>query len=251
VTNVVYDGTHGFGELFTAEYVLANGALASFYGLAGGGAQPAKLAAPGGAQRLRGGLMTLGAVLGTHAHPNESSPVRRGLFVRTRLLCQTLPPPPPTLNIMPPGLDPTLTTRARFARHSSDKACSICHALMDPVGFGFERYDGVAAYRAQENGLTVDASGSLTGLEALDDDTVTPFDGPVALGALLARSPNAQACIARQLFRYARGGERAADACAIKSLQAAFTGNGLDLQRLILDVIRQPSFLARVEGGGP
>jgi hypothetical protein len=251
VGNVVYDGTHAFGELFTAEYVLANGALAAFYGLPGGGAQAGKISVPGGSQRLRGGLMTLGAVLGSAAHPNESSPVRRGLFVRTRLLCQSLPPPPPTLNIMPPGLDPTLTTRARFARHSTDKACSICHALMDPVGFGFERYDGVGAYRATENGMTVDASGSLTGLESLDDSTVTPFDGPVALGAILARSPNAQACIARQLFRYARGGERDTDACAIKGLQAAFTNNGLDLQKLLLDVIRQPSFLTRTEGGSP
>jgi hypothetical protein len=189
--------------------------------------------------------LTLGAVVGMHAHSNESSPVRRGAFVRTRLLCQTLQPPPQNLNIMPPGLDATLTTRERFAKHASEPLCKACHALIDDVGFGFERYDGVGAYRDDEGGLPIDASGIVRGLEDLNADTETKFDGPIELGHLLARSPNAQACLARQLFRFARGGETAKDACAIRKLQMAFTGSGLNLQRLLLDTVQQKSFLTR------
>jgi hypothetical protein len=39
----------------------------------------------------RAGLLTQGAILAANAHSNESSPVHRGKFVRTQLLC-TMPP---------------------------------------------------------------------------------------------------------------------------------------------------------------
>jgi hypothetical protein len=188
----------------------------------------------------------LGALLGAHAHPNESSPVRRGLFVRSRLLCQTLPPPPPSLDITPPGLDPSLTTRERFAKHSSDAACANCHRLIDPLGFGFERYDGVGGYRATEHGKAVDASGEVIGLEDMNDEKRTPFNGLQELGAIVAASPNAQACFARQLFRYARGGENGAiDACAVARLQTAFKESGFDIKRVLVEVVRGKSFLTR------
>src|SRR5205814_1105388 len=99
--------------------------------------------------------------------------------------------------------------------------------------------------RATENGLPVDAKGVVTGMESLDAAADTTFEGPVALGALLAASPNAQACLARQLFRYARGGEVAADACAVRALERDFLAGGLDLKKLVLDVVAQPSFLDR------
>jgi hypothetical protein len=244
VTGVAFSGQGTFGELFDADYVYVNDVLSQFYGLPPqGGPTLAKVAA--GVNRTRGGLLTLGAVVGMHAHSNESSPVRRGVFVRTRLLCQTLQPPPQNLNIMPPGLDATLTTRERFAKHSTEPLCKTCHALIDDVGFGFERYDGVGAYRDTEAGRPIDASGIARGVEDLDADTVTKFNGPIQLGHLLATSPNAQACVARQLFRFVRGGETTQDACAIHKLQESFVKNGLNLQRLLLDVVEQKSFLTR------
>jgi hypothetical protein len=190
--------------------------------------------------------LTLGALLGMHAHSNESSPIRRGLFVRSKLLCQTMPPPPPNVDTTPPGLDPSLTTRARFDRHSTDPACKGCHNLLDPVGYGFERYDGSGAYRAQEAGMDIDAAGEVRGLEDLTADTSVKFNGPIELGRLIAQSPNAQACMARQIFRFVRGGENGtADACAISKLQGVFRDSGFDLQRLLLEVVRGKSFLSR------
>jgi hypothetical protein len=243
VNAVTFAGAGTFGELFESDQVYVNDVLAPFYGLPPvAGPEPRRV--PAG--DARGGLLTLGAVVGMHAHSNESSPVRRGAFVRTRLLCQTLQPPPENLNIMPPGLDPSLTTRERFARHSTEPLCKTCHALIDDVGFGFERYDGVGAYRETEAGRPIDDQGKLLGLEDLDSAEVATFEGPRELGRLLAKSPNAQACLARQLFRYARGGESARDACAIRKLQTAFTASGLNLQRLLLDTVQQRSFLTRM-----
>ncbi len=247
VSHAVFEGTGKLEELFNADYVFASQPLARFYGLAGGGATAQKIPSRTTPQAgPRGGVLLLGSVLGMHAHPNESSPVRRGVFVRARLMCQTLPPPPESLNIMPPGLDPTLTTRTRFARHSTDEVCKGCHKFIDPIGFGFERYDGVAAYRSEEHGQPIDASGQVNGLEDLNADTSQPFDGPADLARILAGSPNAQACFARQMFRYARGGEDGGrDSCAIRQLQTAFVQSGFDIRSLMLEVVRQKSFLAR------
>jgi hypothetical protein len=247
VSHVVFEGTGKLPELYDADYTFASQPLARFYGLAGGG--PAATRLPGRATPqvgLRGGLLLLGSVLGMHAHSNESSPVRRGVFVRARLICQTLPAPPENLNIQPPGLDPRLTTRVRFARHSTDDLCKTCHKFIDPVGFGFERYDGVGAYRIQEAGAPIDDSGEVVGLEDLGADTAAAFAGPAELARLLAASPNAQACFARQMFRYARGGEDGGrDSCAIRRLQTLFVESGFDIKRLLLEVVRQKSFLAR------
>jgi hypothetical protein len=244
VSAVVFDGAGTFGNLLDADYVFVNDVLAPFYDLpAVSGPDLRKV--PAGANRTRGGLLTLGALVGMHAHSNESSPVRRGVFVRTRLLCQTLQPPPQNLNIMPPGLDATLTTRERFAKHSSEPLCKSCHVLIDDVGFGFERYDGVGAYRDTEGDKPIDDSGVLRGMEDLTADTATDFKGPLELGRLLAKSPNAQACLARQVFRFARGGESTKDACAIRKLQSAFSKSGFNLQRLLLDTVEQQSFLTR------
>jgi hypothetical protein len=240
-------GAGTFKELFTADYVFASDALARFYGLPlTGNPGLARTPAGSGADRRRGGALTLGALLGAHAHSNESSPVRRGVFVRQALLCQSLPSPPANLNVMPPGLDPSLTTRARFQRHSSDPACSGCHKNIDPLGFGFERYDGVGAYRDSEGGMAIDDAGDVLGLESLAGTDHHPFAGPVQLGALIGASANAQACFARQLYRYARGGEGGGrDACAIKKLQGVFAASGGNIQQLFIEVLKQKSFSQR------
>jgi hypothetical protein len=244
--SVMFDENGSFADLFDADHVFANDVLASFYELpAVSGGELRRISAGSGTDRTRGGLLTLGAVVGMHAHSNESSPVRRGAFVRTRLLCQTLEPPPQNLNIMPPGLDATLTTRERFAKHASEPLCKTCHAVIDDVGFGFERYDGVGAYRETESGHPIDDSGVVRGLENLTDDTEASFHGPIELGQLLAKSANAQACLARQLFRFVRGGEAAKDGCAIRKLQTAFGTSGFNLQRLMLEAVQQKSFLTR------
>ena len=52
--------------------------------------------------------LTQGGVLTTHALPTTSSPIHRGKLVRERLLCQELPPPPPSLDTSPPPVDPAL-----------------------------------------------------------------------------------------------------------------------------------------------
>jgi hypothetical protein len=244
VQHVVFDATGKFDELFTAPYVFVNQPLAQFYNLA-----PQTSATPTllnvGPDSHRGGLLTLGSVLASHAHAMDSSPIKRGVFVRRRLLCQSLPDPPANIDTTPPPLDPTKTTRARFAEHTSNMACKQCHQFIDGVGFGFEGYDGSGAYRTTENGAAIDISGSILGLES-GSMVSTPFQGPAELAELLAKSPTAEACAATQYFRYTRGfQETNADACAVVRLQEAFKQKGLDFKELMISTVLGDSLRVR------
>ena len=244
VEHVIFEQNGSFADLFTADYVYANASLAQFYGLEPSGNDWAEY--PVAEDSGRGGLLGLGAVLASHAHSNESSPIKRGVFVRTRLMCQELAPPPPDVDATPPGLDPTLTTRDRFARHTADPACSGCHQFIDGVGFGFEGFDGVGARRTVENGLPVDMSGTVVGLEGFDKQTSEDFNDVRDLGAMIAGSENAQACMPLQYFRYARGyTETPYDACTIHNLQLDFKNGQLNIQDLLVAVTASPVFTKR------
>lgn len=240
---VVLEEQGKFDQLFTPSYVLVNQELARFYGLTPPAGDYEKVEV-GDSQR--GGILGLGAVMASHAHQNESSPIKRGLFVRDRLLCQILPDPPENIDTTPPGLDPTLTTRERFARHTADAACSGCHQFIDGVGFGLEGFDGVGQQRSVENGLPVDVSGELRGLEGLGEGTVQTFEGPRELAALLRDSESAKACLAMQYFRFGRGyEEREADACSLAALRERFEDGELTVRTLLESLPQLKSFVIR------
>jgi hypothetical protein len=108
--------------------------------------------------------------------------VHRGLVVYEQVYCGVQPPPPGDLDITLPPLDDSLSTRERLARHTQDPLCSGCHQRLDPVGFGFEHYDPIGAWRDTEgDGVPIDASGVL-----VYGDAAGPFDGALELSALLA-----------------------------------------------------------------
>lgn len=241
VAHVVFDLDGTYQDLFTADYAMIDATLADFYGLPRPttGWAPVPVTAESG----RGGLLGLGTVLASHAHSNESSPIKRGVFVRNRILCQDLVPPPPGVDTTPPGLDPTLTTRERFAQHTADPACSGCHTLIDGIGFGLEGFDGIGGRRLTENGRPVDLSGDVVGLDGVASN---PFNDVQELSSLLADSEGAQQCLPLQYFRFARGvDDDEYDACAIHNLQLTFADSGLSIQEMLVAIVGQPSFDSR------
>jgi len=116
---------------------------------------------------------------------------------------------------------------------------------MDPIGYGFEHYDGIGAYRTMDQDLPVDSNGSIT----LDGKTQT-FADAVALAKLLAESPTAQACFARQMTRYALNRwDTAADAASIESAATRFKGT-LNIRDLITGVATSRTFRYRAPAAG-
>jgi Protein of unknown function (DUF1592)/Protein of unknown function (DUF1588)/Protein of unknown function (DUF1595)/Protein of unknown function (DUF1585)/Glycogen recognition site of AMP-activated protein kinase/Cytochrome C oxidase, cbb3-type, subunit III/Protein of unknown function (DUF1587) len=243
VSHVVFDGTHRFSELFTATEGFVNEPLARFYGMTGvTGNDLRRVALP--AER-RGGVLAQGAVMTRYAHSDQASPILRGVFVRVNLLCQEFPPPPANAGGVP-DVDPTATTRQRFAQHTRNAACSSCHARIDGIGFGFEQFDAVGRTRTMEAGQPVDHSGRLTDVEGFGSGGAVDFATPAELGAALAASPTAQACFARQWFRFARGfRETAAHRCAVRAAAQRLQASDGDLRELMVAVSLSPDFLNR------
>ena len=243
VSHVVFDGTRKYGELLTAEYTFANEALAGLYGISGVvGAELTQVPTP---PERRAGLLGHGSVLGAYAYADQSSPVRRGLFVRRNLLCEDFPKPPPSGGKVP-AVFPGATTRDRFTQHSQDPACHTCHQYIDAVGFGFERFDAIGRYRDTESGKAIDASGDLNDVEQLGSGTHAPFDGLPKLAGVVAGSERAKACFARQVYRFTRGAlEAPEDRCALAGVVTRFAESGHDLQELLIAVAAAPTFTSR------
>ncbi|MCB9538222.1 MAG: DUF1592 domain-containing protein [Myxococcales bacterium] len=240
--HVVFDGSGRFADLLTADYTVGDARLAAFYGLdrAADGTLPY-------ADAARAGVLGHASVLATYAHSDQTSPIRRGLFVRRRLLCQELPPPPPNAGGVP-EVDPDATTRERFRQHTDDDFCRGCHQYIDGVGFGFERFDALGRWRDTEAGQPVDARGELNDLEGFGAGTQATYEGVHELAALLADSDAARDCFVRQTFRFAQGREDAADdACAVRDLRADFDAAGGDVRALLTAVAAHPSFVLRRE----
>ncbi len=190
------------------------------------------------------GLLTQPGLMAMLAHSDQSGPVQRGVWVRERILCIDVPPPPPNLNPVAPDPDPNLTTRARFAVHTSSPACSGCHKLIDGTGFGFENYDQLGRYRTEENGLPVDASGEMldTGESSVDG----PFTGVKELSDRLATSQRVERCLATNWYRYAMGRvETDADGCSLKDVQAKFATSGGQFKELLVALTLTDAFRYR------
>ncbi|MFV8753680.1 DUF1592 domain-containing protein [Nannocystaceae bacterium ST9] len=182
-------------DLYAADHTWVDATGAALYGLEVAGDELVRVELP--PERL--GLLTLPGVLTVTSKFSQTSPVYRGAFVIRELLCGTLASPPGNVDVTPPALDPSLTTRERWAAHSSDPACSGCHARLDPVGFALEEFDAIGRHRTEEYGKPIDASGGLPDLGAADGSLV----GGVALAELIADSDEAATCFARQWFRFA------------------------------------------------
>jgi hypothetical protein len=191
---------------------------------------------------LLGGVLTQPGVLAAHAGTQWSSPTHRGKLIRNQFLCQQVPPPPPGLIVTVPPATPGVTTRQRMLTHASDPACGACHAQMDPLGFAFEHYDAVGAYRANERGLPIDASGEIGG----GTDADGSFDGAAELAQRLAESADVRGCLAEQWANFAVGAQvDAALKCSFSRSLDEFRAERLSLTELLVGIVASDAFVKR------
>jgi hypothetical protein len=227
-------------SLFTTTTVAANQDLASLYGLpptTSTTLAPATLAADG----PRAGILTTGALLTLNNRPNRTSPTIRGLFIRQRLLCGTVPPPPPGIPpIMENDAGAPKTIREKLEQHRTNPACAACHASMDPIGLGMEDFDQYGRFRSTyDTGQAVDSNG--------DVDGVT-FNGAKQLGELLSNDERVTACLVKQLYRYGSARlEAETEEAVLQSLDDQFKNAGYQLRPLLLALVGSDGFRYTVE----
>lgn len=240
VEHVLWSADRKLATMLTAPIGFVTPPLAALYGVpAPAGTTPQRVAFD---PAERAGLLTQAAFLATHALPDQSSPVTRGKFVRELLMCQHAAPPPPDLNVTPPEVDPAKSTRERFAQHTANAACSGCHAIMDPIGFGLESYDAIGRYRALDGNQPVDDSGEIVG--SLDIDG--KFTGARELAEKLSKSRQVHDCVVTQWYRYAFGRfDGPGDSCSLNQLRESFRASDGDLRELLVAMTRTESFQNR------
>ena len=245
---VVWQGGGTLDALLTSPVSFQNAKLAGYYGATGSAATGTDFTQVNLDPTTNAGILTKGGLLAMLGKANDTAPVQRGKFVREQLLCQPLSPPPANIMIKPPELSSTLSTRDRFAAHRTQPLCASCHDLMDPIGLGFENYDGAGHYRTTQNGQTIDASG-----QVLQSDIPGTFNGAVDLAKQLSGSNQVRSCVATSWFRYAYGrGETSDDACTLAVVNKKFSDAKYDLKSLLVSLTQTDAFLYRkvIPAGG-
>lgn len=238
ISHVLWQDDARLSTLFTAPYSFINASLAELYGVSGP-SDDATFTKTNLDPTQRAGVLTQGAFMSSYANPQFSSPIKRGKWVRVRMLCQDLPDPPANVPAPPPP-SPDVSTRERFAMHTNSPACSGCHVLIDGLGFGLENYDGIGKYRTMENGADVDASGRVN-----ESDVDEEYEGGVELAALLARSGQARDCLPTQWLRYAMGrDEDDEDTCSLVAVRQAFEASGGDMRELMVALTQTDAFMS-------
>jgi len=187
----------------------------------------------------RSGLLTSGAFLATHAHRDQTAPVKRGVVIAEKLLCLVPPPPPDDLNVNPPMVNPSSTTRERFEQHRANPTCSSCHALFDPFGMALETFDGIGRWRTTENGKKINAKVTVFGTESSDGDV----DGALPLLKKLAGAKEVRNCLTRQWFRFVFSRlEEDIDEKTIAEGEAAFTASAGRFPDLLVALTKTSAF---------
>ena len=139
-------------SLLDSNWTMANARLCDFYGLP----EPKT----GGFQRValkpedhRGGLLTMGAVLGLTSDGTRHRPVHRGVWISETIFNKTPPPPPANVDPIEP-VPPTgnkITIRQRIEAHAQNANCAACHRTIDPLGLAFDQYDAIGQWRTHEH----------------------------------------------------------------------------------------------------
>lgn len=221
----------------------------------------------------RAGVFTSAGIMQSLASTFSPSPVRRGVFVLDRLVCNEPPPPPASVDTAIPenqSDDATpITNRQKFAAHTDQSACRACHEGIDGFGFAFENYNSAGGFWTEEpwavgidweerpdliTWLSIDASGTLSGPFVPDDLQGTSYANAPELLRQMAEQRSVHRCYTEHLYQYALGralpylpsdrgdyDDQTIDALA----DDFFAADGM-LETLVLDLVGSEAFRTKV-----
>jgi hypothetical protein len=226
-------------DFLDGRFTYLNETLAKHYGIPGVTGNAFRKVALVGDQRR--GILTQGSILTVTSNPTRTSPVKRGKWVLEQILGTPPPPPPPGVAELPDDKKEPLkgTLRQRLEQHRSNPVCASCHSRLDPIGFGFENFDAIGAWRDKDGEHPVDSSGTLT-----DGNS---FRGPAQLAAILK---NKKSLFARnfseKMLTYALGrGIEPADRCHVDEIAAALAGKDYRFSALVTAIVQSDPFRLR------
>jgi hypothetical protein len=194
----------------------------------------------------RMGVLTHPAWLIAHSSNFDNDPIRRGHWIRYKLLGGMIPDIPITVDAKLPD-EPTWTLRQRMhVTHVSE--CYKCHSKMNPLGLPFEQFDHYGRYRFDELEKPVETSGVVlnSGVAKLDGEVKTPFE----LIERLANSEHVEQVFVRHVFRFFLGrNETLGDAKTLQDAYQAYVDSNGSMKSLVISLMSSDSFIYRKDVG--
>jgi len=223
-------------DLMNADFTFVNERLAEHYGIPN--VYGTRFRRVTITDEARKGLLGQGSILALTSHAERTSPVVRGKWILENLLGLEVPPPPPDvppLKPVEPGEKPR-TMREQMAEHRANAVCASCHKTLDPIGFAMENFNAVGAWRTEDAGKPIDASGELA--------DGTKVDGVVALRkAIMSRPEVFVQTVTEKLMVYGLGrGLDYRDMPAVRRIVHDARSNDYRLSDLILGVVQSAPF---------
>ena len=192
--------------------------------------------------RQRAGVLTQPAWLVAKSGNFDNDPIRRGHWVRLKLLGGTIPDIPINVDAQLPE-DETKTLRERMFVTKEDY-CWGCHGRMDPLGLPFERFDHFGRWRTTELDRPLDSSGYIH--FGKDDSKRREVADSIEMLRLVAGSERVRQVFVRHVFRYFMGrNERRADAATLREADRAYVESGGSMKTLITSILTSDSFRYR------
>jgi len=192
----------------------------------------------------RMGVLTHPAWLVAHSGNFDNDPIRRGRWIRFKLLGGTVPDVPITVDAKLPD-DKAMTLRERMHVTRVDE-CYKCHSKMNPLGLPFERYDHYGRFRLSEINKPVDTSSTIinSGDSGVDGKIQNPFE----LIEKLANSKHVEQVFVRHVFRYFMGrNETLGDAKALQDAHKAYVESDGSMKAMVISLLSSDSFKYRAK----
>jgi len=243
IDRVILDEPGSYLRLFTMDETFVDDSLADHYGL------PRPVDGEGWVSYEgtgRAGILGHGSLLAAFSKFEDTSPTQRGILVRTRLMCQEVPRPPPNVDAdqPPQGALDAVCKYDRYAEHrDQSSSCAGCHTLTDPIGFGLENYDVAGRYREHDEGLPeciIEGSGEIV--------EVGSFSGPGELSQLLVDNDYIDACAVQQFLTFALGRPTSSyEAELLQEMIESFRAGQHDFKAFMIDFIASDRFARRAQ----
>lgn len=236
--DIIWTQDTDFRTFLEADYTFVDANLAALYGIAPPAEPWAKVTLP--VEHNRAGFMTHASMLARNSHGDGNSTTRRGQYIQQRMLCYSVPPPPPEvipeLPEIPEGVDMTLRELMEQI-HLEPSSCAECHIHMDTLGFTLESFDALGAWRTHEpNGLPIDTVAEYPNFGVMEN--------AADLAANVAMDPRTGRCLVNNIIRYGRGSLESPsnDGDHLGALYDSFEASNYRFKQLLVDFVTSEMF---------
>jgi hypothetical protein len=237
-------------DLLMADFTYVDERLAIHYGIPNVYGSQFRRVTLGPELDMRRGLLGKGALLTVTSQPARTSPVTRGKWFLQTFLGVSPPDPPPNVPAVKEKKEDNTgnvkepTMRQRMEEHRANPVCSTCHKIFEPIGLALENFDAIGAWRTEEGGVPIDASGQIV------DGTLV--NGPASLREVLLRySDQYVRVVAEKLLTYGIGrGIEFRDMPLVRSIVRDAAKDNYRFSSIVLGIVNSAPFQMNMKEEG-